>query len=246
MRKGGVLANPVTLGADDLDEIIALAETVDDREALALYVPHRLGRRGMTHSASLIQMGQDLYKIYTKRLWEEAAYNSFAEWVAAEFNPQPYGRDYKTAMALVAIIRFYQVECGWSVAQMAMAGKAKLERSLATAKATKQDDGKVDIDLEHALLDPEVGHRHVLEEFEARRAVRSRETEPNNAAETAFTTNRSPTYQAYSDTGELVVWIPMEGNKGDITVKLGHLRFGVDEVEPWLSVLLARANVSVK
>jgi len=242
LRKGGALANPATLGADDLDATIALAEQVDDREALALYVPHRLGRRGLTHSASLILMAQDLYAIYTKRLWEEAAYTTFAEWVSAEFSPQPYGKDYNTVMAMVRIISLYQVEYGWSVAKMAMAGKAKMERALATAKATQQD-GRINEDLEYALLDPEVGHRQVLEDFEARRAARG--AWPSDATGPAFTSSRSPTYQAYSDSGDLVVWIPMGGKDADIAIKLGTLRFDADEAEPWLSALLHRSGVKV-
>jgi hypothetical protein len=239
----------VVLG-EDLDHAIDAAEAAADMDTLSMLVHTRLERRGTANSVSLILMAQDLYMIYTHMLWQQAGYTSFPEWVEAEFSPRPYGRKYQTVMALIGIWSFYAIECQWSIADLAHAGKAKLERGLAEAKATANGDGNIDNDLRAVLLDNEVKHRDMMDDYHARKRQRELRNGKNDLSEQSATNHsppRRPYYEADTRTGELRIWIPIDGQKqNSVSVILGKLHFQNKDTEPWLTNMLHRAGVVMR
>jgi len=254
----------------ELNALIGEAAKSRNLDDLAALVYHRLQRRGAAHSASLILMAEDLYLLNKHGLWRVSGYPTWAEWVETEFSSQPYGKDYSTVMAMINVWRFYAVQCGWQVEDLIIAGKAKLERALALARATAEEIKPerplqivrldttapvyiVDEVLRRTLLDTDVSHANVIVEYESRVATReaiervSRGEDDDGGTATKVQPQRTaPMFQANSATGKLVVWLPMNAGRQDVAIELGTLNFTSEKAQPWLSILLNKAQVKVK
>jgi len=239
---------PRELTSIELDKSIELAEANGDLEALALYVPYRLERNGMVHNVILLLMARDLHFMYTHNLWMQYGYESFPEWVAAEFSSKPYGqgKKYGTVMALINVWQFYHVMEGWSLEQMSVPGKAKLERMLATAQSsTKMGTQPIDEDVVAVLMDEDAPHARVMDAYNERKAVKA--AQKQGAEPLAVSPNRHVAYTADSTTGILHAWLPItERNGSEVGVELGKLDFRSERASPWLHLLLKRAKVKIR
>jgi len=239
-------ADPKTLTSTDLDANIEQAEANGDLEALALYVPHRLERNGLVSSAILLLMARDLHFLYTHNLWMQHGYESFPEWVAAEFTPKPYGKDYGTVTALIRVWQFWHEMAGWSLEEMSIPGKAKLERMLALAQSsTRRGTQPVDDDIREVLLDTTIPHLRVMDAYNERKAVKA--AQQQSVEPLVVSPNRHVTYSADSTTGVLSAWLPITGRNGTaVGVQLGVLDFRSEKASPWLHAFLARAKAKIR
>ena len=237
--------DPKTLASQELDKSIERAQANGDLDSLALYVPHRLERNGLVHSAILLLMARDLHLIYTRNLWMQYDYGSFREWVDAEFTPESYGKDYTTVMALINVWQFWHTMQGWSLEEMCIPKKAKLERMLATAQSsTKRGTQPVDEDIVAVLMDTTISHRGVMDAYHERKAVKSGQKQ--GVEPLVVSPGRHVAFSVDSTTGILHAWLPLTGRNGTaVSVRLGVLDFGSDKASPWLHMLLKRAKVRI-
>ena len=243
MIEKSLCIDPSSLTGTDLDASIEQAEAGGNLGALALYVPHRLSRHGLVSSAILLLMARDLHLLYTYNLWMQHGYESFPEWVEAEFAHEPYGKDYTTVMALINVWEFWHVKAKWSLEQMSIPGKAKLERMLAIAQtSTKRGTQPVDEDIVAVLMDKDTPHKRVMDAYRERKALKAGQkqgVEPLTVSQ-----NRHVGFSADSTTGIVTAWVPFADDKA-VGVELGRFDFRSERARPWIDMLMHRAKVKI-